>query len=70
MPTAARAIRIASTNCSSSGVISAQGTRVLEIGPGSGQATIELLRRGAVVDAFELGAELAGSCEPGARRTG
>ena len=35
------------------------GTRVLEIGPGGGQATIELLGRGAVVDAVELGAELA-----------
>jgi SAM-dependent methyltransferase len=36
------------------------GTRVLEIGPGTGQATIELLERGALVDAIELGANLAG----------
>ena len=34
------------------------GTRVLEIGPGTGQATIELLERGATVDAIELGANL------------
>lgn len=35
------------------------GFRILEIGPGTGQATRELLRRGAHVDAFELGPELA-----------
>lgn len=35
------------------------GARILEIGPGTGQATIELLRRGAAVDAVELGPELA-----------
>lgn len=35
------------------------GARVLEIGPGSGQATVELLARGAEVDAVELGANLA-----------
>ena len=33
--------------------------RVLEIGPGTGQATIEVLARGATVDAVELGANLA-----------
>lgn len=32
---------------------------ILEIGPGTGQATVELLRRGARVDAIELGAHLA-----------
>jgi SAM-dependent methyltransferase len=35
------------------------GTRMLEIGPGTGQATMELLARGATVDAIELGANLA-----------
>lgn len=35
------------------------GTRVLEVGPGTGQATGELLARGAHVTAVELGAELA-----------
>lgn len=35
------------------------GKRVLEIGPGTGQATRELLARGATVDAIELGANLA-----------
>jgi SAM-dependent methyltransferase len=38
----------------------APGTKVLEIGPGTGQATAELLDRGATVDAIELGANLAG----------
>jgi SAM-dependent methyltransferase len=36
-----------------------EGLRVLEIGPGTGQATGELLRRGARVDAIELGAHMA-----------
>lgn len=36
-----------------------EGVRVLEIGPGTGQATAELLRRGAIVDAVELGPQLA-----------
>lgn len=35
------------------------GTRVLEIGPGTGQATGRLLERGAAVTAVELGSELA-----------
>lgn len=35
------------------------GSRILEIGPGTGQATQELLRRGATVDAVELGPDLA-----------
>lgn len=35
------------------------GTRTLEIGPGTGQATVELARRGYDVTAVELGAELA-----------
>ena len=35
------------------------GLRVLEIGAGSGQATAELLRRGAAVDAVEPGPALA-----------
>lgn len=36
-----------------------EGARILEIGPGTGQATVELLKRGARVDAIELGADLA-----------
>jgi len=36
------------------------GARVLEIGPGTGQATLALAERGASVTAVELGAELAG----------
>lgn len=36
-----------------------EGAHILEIGPGTGQATIELLRRGARVDAIELGPHLA-----------
>jgi SAM-dependent methyltransferase len=35
------------------------GTRVLEIGPGTGQATGALLERGAAITAVELGAGLA-----------
>lgn len=35
------------------------GTRVLEIGPGTGQATLPLLERGAEVTAIEPGAALA-----------
>jgi len=35
------------------------GTHVLEVGPGTGQATAELLRLGASVTAVELGVELA-----------
>lgn len=35
------------------------GSRLVEIGPGTGQATAELLRRGARVVAIELGANLA-----------
>lgn len=35
------------------------GSRVLEIGPGTGQATGDLLRHGATVTAVELGAEMA-----------
>jgi SAM-dependent methyltransferase len=35
------------------------GTRVLEIGPGTGQATLPLAERGCQVVAVELGAELA-----------
>ena len=37
----------------------APGSRVLEIGPGTGQATLPLLDRGAVVTAVEPGEELA-----------
>jgi SAM-dependent methyltransferase len=33
--------------------------RILEIGPGTGQATADLLRRGARIDAVELGESLA-----------
>lgn len=36
-----------------------EGTGVIEIGPGTGQATTELLRRGAHVHAVEPGPELA-----------
>lgn len=36
-----------------------EGSRILEIGPGTGQATKELLRRGAIVDSVELGPNLA-----------
>lgn len=36
------------------------GSRVLEIGPGTGQATAELVRRGWTVTAVELSPELAG----------
>jgi SAM-dependent methyltransferase len=36
------------------------GSRVLEIGPGTGQATLPLADLGAVVTAVELGTELAG----------
>ena len=35
------------------------GTRVLEVGPGTGQATRDLVARGARVTAIELGPELA-----------
>lgn len=35
------------------------GTRVLEIGPGTGQATLPMLDRGATITAVEPGAELA-----------
>lgn len=35
------------------------GARVLEIGPGTGQATLPLARRGFAVAAVELGAEMA-----------
>lgn len=35
------------------------GSRVLEVGPGTGIATIELARRGYAVDAIELGESLA-----------
>lgn len=35
------------------------GARILEIGPGTGLATGELLRHGAIVDAVEQGAHLA-----------
>ncbi len=38
---------------------SAAGASVIEIGPGTGQATAELLRRGARVHAIEPGAALA-----------
>jgi SAM-dependent methyltransferase len=34
-------------------------SRILEIGPGTGQATAELLRRGAAVDAVELSPHMA-----------
>jgi SAM-dependent methyltransferase len=37
----------------------APGSRVLEIGPGTGKATIELVRRGYAVTGVELSAELA-----------
>jgi SAM-dependent methyltransferase len=36
------------------------GSRVLEIGPGTGKATAELVRRGYAVTGIELSAELAG----------
>lgn len=36
-----------------------RGCRVLEVGPGTGQATTELLARGARVEAVELGPHLA-----------
>ena len=39
------------------------GSRVLEIGPGTGQATVDLLRHGAAVTAVELGAEMAAALE-------
>jgi SAM-dependent methyltransferase len=39
------------------------GTRVLEIGPGTGQATGRLLDCGAMVTAVELGAEMAAALE-------
>ena len=39
------------------------GSRVLEIGPGTGQATVDLLRAGATVTAIELGAEMAAALE-------
>jgi SAM-dependent methyltransferase len=35
------------------------GSRVLEIGPGSGKATVDLVRRGYAVTAVELSSELA-----------
>jgi trans-aconitate methyltransferase len=35
------------------------GTRVLEIGPGTGQLTVPMASRGAAITAIELGAELA-----------
>jgi SAM-dependent methyltransferase len=35
------------------------GSRVLEIGPGSGKATVELVRRGCAVTGVELSADLA-----------
>ena len=40
-----------------------QGTRVLEIGPGTGQATGRLLDLGATVTAVELNTELAARLE-------
>jgi SAM-dependent methyltransferase len=39
------------------------GSRVLEIGPGTGQATGDLLRHGATVTAVELGTEMAAALE-------
>jgi SAM-dependent methyltransferase len=39
------------------------GSCVLEIGPGTGQATSDLLRHGATVTAVELGAEMAAALE-------
>ena len=39
------------------------GSRVLEIGPGTGQATGRLLQSGATVIAVELGAEMAAALE-------
>jgi SAM-dependent methyltransferase len=36
-----------------------RGARVIEIGPGTGQATVALARRGLAVVAVEMGAELA-----------
>lgn len=36
-----------------------EGTRVLEVGPGTGQVTVPLAERGALVTAVELGANLA-----------
>jgi SAM-dependent methyltransferase len=39
------------------------GSRVLEIGPGTGQATVDLLRHGATVTAVELGTEMAAALE-------
>jgi len=40
-----------------------EGSRVLEIGPGTGQATGRLLQSGATVTAVELGAEMAAALE-------
>ena len=37
----------------------AEGSRVLEVGPGTGIATVEFARRGYAVDAIELGENLA-----------
>ena len=36
--------------------------RILEIGCGTGQATLPMARRGFAVDCIELGAQLAGPC--------
>ena len=43
------------------------GSRVLELGPGTGQATVPLARRGLAVTAVELGSGLgeAAIVEPG-----
>ncbi len=38
------------------------GSRVLEIGPGTGQATRDLARTGASTTAVEIGAQLAARC--------
>ena len=44
------------------------GDRLLEIGCGTGQATVPLAERGLNVTAIELGAELADYCPPSAGR--
>jgi len=44
------------------------GNRVIEIGCGTGQATVPLAQRGLAITAVELGAELAAVAWPRSRR--